>query len=642
MPSPFTPTITVRLARCVARLARDRRANTLAMIAAALVPILGMVGGGIDMGRSYLVQTRLQQACDAGVLAARKKLGSQATNGGSVPAAVATVGNAFFNINFRSGAYGTLGHEFTMTVASDQAINGTARTVTPTTIMRLFGYTEMPIQVACSARLNFSNTDVMMVLDTTGSMNEVNPGDAKSRIDELRDVVKAFHAQLEASKAPGTRIRYGFVPYSTNVNVGGLLKPDWVVDTWTYQGRVQHDTGLTTFGTQITENWTYVSGTQQLGATTVRSSCPSNAVSSTVVRSWTSSNGTQNVEYLVTGTGYTCQFVEPGTIRVTPTTYDRYDYIYSSLNQGYKKIPVYDWRYQQVTLSVASLKDGTGGKLRVGGAITVPKMGGTAQRPSDATAWFRGCMEERATYNIGDYGSVDLSRARDLDIDAVPVAGNPDTQWRPMLHEVSYERTIDQYGRGNFSPSPVSTGSILLNAWSAGTSACPAAASKLAEMDSGQVATYVASLFAEGSTYHDIGMIWGGRLLSPGGLFADENQDRPGQPTSRHLIFLTDGVTAPLEYSYGAYGIEPLDLRRWSQSSALSLTQVVESRFTVACDEVKKRNITVWVIGFGTQLNPALTRCAGAGHSFEAGNAAQLSAIFSTIAAEMGDLRVSN
>src|SRR6185369_15103423 len=28
-----------------------------------------------------------------------------------------------------------------------------------------------------------------------------------------------------------------FVPYSTNVNVGGLLKDEWVVDEWTYQSR---------------------------------------------------------------------------------------------------------------------------------------------------------------------------------------------------------------------------------------------------------------------------------------------------------------------------------------------------------------------------------------------------------------------
>ena len=56
-----------------ARLARDAAGNTLAIVAASIAPILAMVGGGVDMGRSYLAESRLQQACDAGVLAARKK-----------------------------------------------------------------------------------------------------------------------------------------------------------------------------------------------------------------------------------------------------------------------------------------------------------------------------------------------------------------------------------------------------------------------------------------------------------------------------------------------------------------------------------------------------------------------------------------
>ena len=59
-------------------------------------------------------------------------------------------------------------------------------------------------------------------------------------------------------------------------------------------------------------------------------------------------------------------------------------------------------------------------------------------------------------------------------------------------------------------------------------------------------------------------MIWGGRLISPTGLFADENADLSASaPTSRNLIFLTDGETAPYDLSYSSYGVEPLDQRRW-------------------------------------------------------------------------------
>lgn len=81
-------------------LVRDRSGNTLAIMAAALGPLLALVGGGIDLGRAHLSQSRLQQACDSGVLAARKRLGSQAAVTGDIPAVAADVGQRFFNINF--------------------------------------------------------------------------------------------------------------------------------------------------------------------------------------------------------------------------------------------------------------------------------------------------------------------------------------------------------------------------------------------------------------------------------------------------------------------------------------------------------------------------------------------------------------
>ncbi len=626
----------------LARLVKDSSGNTLAMIAAALVPLLAMVGGGIDMGRSYLSQTRLQQACDAGVLAARKKLGSAVVTTGVVPADVAAVGDRFFNLNFGAGSYGTTNRDFQMTLESDYAISGSATVDVPTTIMNLFGYANVDIAVTCAAKLNFSNTDVMFVLDTTGSMNWTNPGDTQPRIAVLRDVVKDFHAQLEGSKSPGTRLRYGFLPYSTNVNVGGLLKPQWMVDRWNYHGRVVHNSGRTTTGPIVSENWTYLGGDETVGTPYLATSCPADSRTWVETAHWIDSNGNENWEYVVNGTSYQCDWVDSTNRRITPFNYVDYRYRYSYKNLGTQTIPVMDWRYQKLSnIDVSGLKNNGAGRMRVGDPVRFNDMGGSPNRPSDMNGYFRGCVEERDTYEIDDYDDVDFSRALDLDIDTVPTAGNPATQWRPMLNEISFDRAIDWSGRGSWITGTSDYKWDYLNAGWAGLSACPAAAQKLQEMNASQVSTYVDSLFAEGSTYHDIGMIWGARLLSATGLFASENADEDGKPTSRHMIFLTDGETAPLDLSYGTYGIEPLDRRRWSPSSAQSLTEVVESRFAVACAEAKKRNITLWVIGFGVSLNPVMTECAGAGHSFEAADAAELQDVFSNIAAQMGELRVT-
>lgn len=56
---------------------------------------------------------------------------------------------------------------------------------------------------------------------------------------------------------------------------------------------------------------------------------------------------------------------------------------------------------------------------------------------------------------------------------------------------------------------------------------------------------------------------------------------------------------------------------------------------------MKKRNITVWVIGFGTELTDVMRQCAGEGRYFEAADAAELNASFATIADSISDLRVT-
>ena len=633
-----------RLSGLLARLLRDRAGNTLAMIAAGLVPMLAMLGGGIDMGRSYLSQSRIQQACDAGVLAARKKLGSQVVTTGVIPADVATIGNRFFNLNYRSGAYGSKNRQFAMTLETDYAISGAASVDVPTTIMTLFGYTKLAIAVKCEAKLNFSNTDVMFVLDTTGSMRDTNPGDSAPKIDILKSVVRNFYTQLQGSKSPGTRVRYGFVPYSTNVNVGYLLKSDWVVDDWNYNGRVAKDTGKTeTYQTQAT-TYTYISGTQTAIAAYNAASCPASTVVRSESNKGTNPDGSTYGTVLANGDEYSCSLSSDGaTTQVSGSRYAKFKYSWLTKDTGLATRQKYSWQYKPITQNLSFLKGLTGNDPLKVGSVNVRMYGNPSPTPEFLTASFRGCMEERSTYEINDYNNVDLSRALDLDLDLVPTPGNPDTQWRPMLNEISFEPEIWWNGAGSFK-SPVLTDNDYLMAEWAGLSACPAAARKLSEMAAGDVDGYLSTLTPMGSTYHDIGMIWGGRLLSPTGLFAGENADVAGKPTNRNMIFLTDGLTAPLDLSYGTYGIEPLDQRRWnakSPSGGLTLTNVVEKRFGVACSEVKKRNITVWVIGFGTTLSPFLTDCAGAGHFFEAKNAAELNDVFNKIATQLGDLRVS-
>ena len=301
------------------RLVRDTAGNVMIITAASLFPLLALIGSGIDMGRGYLAQSRLQQACDAGTLAARKRLGTMAAVNGQIPDTVADTGQRFFNINFRADAYGSESRQFVMTLEDDYAISGIATAEVPTTVMGAFGFGNIAVSASCAAQINMPNTDVMLVLDTTGSMLQTNVGDTQSRIDVLRNTVKSFHAQMEANKATGTRIRYGFLPYSTNVNVGHLLRDEWLVDEWSYNFRTGRATGRTTEVPvyQTESQYRKISGTSSSEPTYYTSECPASTRVHTLVSSTTDGDGWTHREYYENGTSYGCRSIDGGVIEVT-------------------------------------------------------------------------------------------------------------------------------------------------------------------------------------------------------------------------------------------------------------------------------------------------------------------------------------
>ncbi|WP_164931300.1 VWA domain-containing protein [Erythrobacter sp. HKB08] len=623
------------------RLARDRAGNTLALIAAAILPLLGMVGGGIDMGRAYLAENRLQQACDSGVLAARKVMGTEVVSSGQVPDDVETFGTRFFDVNFRDGAYGTQNRDFRMTLEADYAISGVASVDVPTSVMVVFGIDKVPLSVECQARLNFPTVDVMMVLDVTGSMRHTNPGDPKSRIETLKDVIRDFHTQLEGSKASSSTVRYGFVPYATNVNVGHLLEDDWVQTDWTYQSRVSRGFVATREEQTYSRNWRFVGGNRSSKIIVESYAATFNPnASGDQASSWSCSRpnpaNTLTQNFSENGDIYTeIKRQPPAVLYITPMKRIQNGRIYrTELNgsicevsyvehtnythtyEDVREVPRLDerWRYKPVEYDMSDWRTTTGG-----------------------------CIEERKTTQITDFSNVDLSENLDLDIDLIPSPGNPDTQWKPRNPSAIFVRSIQRNGSGSISVPEVTTTDDYADTGNWWFSDCTRAkAKKLETMTSAELDTYLATLTPYGATYHDIGMIWGARLISPSGLFADENAAADGSSVSRHIIFLTDGQTEPYDISYGAYGVDALDQRRWDPTdNSMTLAQVVEARFGFACNEVKKRNVTVWVVAFGTRVNDAMVDCAGAGQYFEAKNAFELGVAFATIARSIGDLRIS-
>lgn len=603
-----------RPARSIGALVLDRGGNTLAIMAAALIPLSAMAGSAVDMARMYVVKVRLQQACDAGVLAGRKFM---TLDSGTALGDTATArAQAFFDNNFRVGWYGTSAPtpRFVPSRTSDNQVTATATITLPMTVMKMFGKPDVVMATTCTARFDIADVDTMFVLDTTGSMtcaaNEssctmtsqtyTRPNDgttgysyvekSSSKIKAVRAAVLAYYDTLKSSADAATKLRFGFVTYASSVNAGGAIPAAYMVTPeWTYQSR--RAIGDANDGNTYTSSGTGFS----------QSACQAYNNLRNPGSGW-DSNGRAIYYYNATWTSR-----NNGTCSAT--------------TQPLKPL----WRYDDWNADVTG--------FLAGNAVQDPSKVVTAM-----TKW-SGCIEERVT-TPGQTVFDQANLPADLDPDRVPTDNA--TRWRPMWPESIYQRN-------NSGSASQDTSSDLNAIGSAsnqqnGFSICGKPVQRIAPLDRDAVSAYVnaADFRAIGGTYHDVGMIWGTRLLSPTGVFASDTAAWPNRNApNRNIIFMTDGEMAPNAGIYGMYGLEWND-QRVSGGDFDNLTNYHNARFLAECEAAKARNITVWVVAFGQTINDQLRACASTpDRAFFASDNATLTAQFQSIARRIAMLRLS-
>ncbi|MEN2786577.1 TadE/TadG family type IV pilus assembly protein [Sphingomonas qilianensis] len=558
-----TFTTTQGLVSFLRLLRSDKRGNTLLLVAFAIIPLLAMIGSGLDMARAYVARDRLQQACDAASLASRRLL-----SGAVLTPAVSAEATNYFNFNFPQGSFQTAAFTPTVSVPAVGTVSITAATTIPTTIMKLFGFSRLPISSTCSATQDFVGTDIVLVLDMSGSMN-CAPGVAGScneveqsgsKMKALRDASKSLYDTLKSAQdqlhANNLRLRYGFVPYNHTVNVGYQVNASHIRNSAPYQSRER------TAGP----------------ATSDENTC--NAFEGSWSRLDRRGNGT-------------C------------TNY---------------------FTYKQLTLNTSDFK--TGASVFTPGASS-----------SNSKSTWAGCIEERQTNNILIDGGTTVKTAPadawDLDVNMIP--SSDASRWAPMWPEVEYDPdTRSLYPAARY---------------------CASQASRLKEYYNNESGfdSYVDRLDPVGGTYHDIGVIWGARFISPDGIFAsatpetndpadpDNPQKLRGFSIRKYMIFMTDGDMSPYLNIYTTYGTEERDKRvLGSANGATAQLARHLQRFRMACNAAKSQNIKLYVIAFSTTLTDDMKNCAS-DPSMASGisTSAALITKFQEIGSKIGSLRIS-
>lgn len=198
------------------RFCRDRRGATGVIVGFSIIPMVGMIGLGVDSARGYFIKYRLTEALDASTLAAAHKI-DQAEQKAEF--------DMFFAANFPELNPATqIDGPYLNYNPASRELTATATATVPTTFMRIFGTKEMTVGARTVIRSESKGMELVLVMDNTGSMRGGGKMDTmKAAAQDLVDILYGDADELE-------NFWVGLVPYSATVNIGPTHS-DWLSAT---------------------------------------------------------------------------------------------------------------------------------------------------------------------------------------------------------------------------------------------------------------------------------------------------------------------------------------------------------------------------------------------------------------------------
>ncbi|MDA0221639.1 MAG: pilus assembly protein TadG-related protein [Proteobacteria bacterium] len=222
-------TPTTRMTGCwtsgaLRRFAQARDGAIAIIFALALLPLLLAAGAAIDLGRAYMVKSRLGYAIDAAALA----VGAATTTDEDELEAVML---AFFDANYPATELGVPATPVMVINDSEVSIYATAEV--DTTLMSIAHVETLTVSAETLVIRETKGLEVALVLDNTGSMGT-------TKMNNLKDAAQIFLDILYGNEDENELLKIAVVPFAGSVNVGtnfGFLRfsfdeDDWHPDDW--------------------------------------------------------------------------------------------------------------------------------------------------------------------------------------------------------------------------------------------------------------------------------------------------------------------------------------------------------------------------------------------------------------------------
>jgi len=208
------------LFRARQRFACNQRGNVTIFFAFSAVPLIGLLGGAVDVTRHHRHKAELANALDAAAIALVKDHPANDQQADAFVArymATMTTAQArdpMLHLDQVNATEISGGYRVTLAGAMETAF------------LPVLGIQEMPLNLETEVMMTGGNYEIALALDNTGSMAERN------KIGALRQASNHLVDSLYKEFGAEDRVRMALVPFTTTVNIRGeAFDPAWLDPT---------------------------------------------------------------------------------------------------------------------------------------------------------------------------------------------------------------------------------------------------------------------------------------------------------------------------------------------------------------------------------------------------------------------------
>ena len=572
---------------------RAKRGNVAMMFAISLVPITIAAGVGLDFARAAMVRNAMSEALDSAALAV-------GNTSGLTTSSAQALAQKYFNANYKGDtSYGTPSISVTA-YNSGGSVSITATDQMPATLLKIAGYSNLPVTASTTVVWGQSRLWVALVLDNSGSMAQSDS--SGSKMDALHNASSQLLTVLQNASSNAGDVQAAIVPFVNVINMGTSYVNSSSIDWTDWEAPPPNVTISTSVGPGSACPFTTVDwrGRQQ-EMSPYGFFCTAS-----------SANGDSTVA-TIPANGLICPSIDTGDYNTAHR--DRY------YNGCWTSTPT-------TTTSTSTGNINTNTFCSNSSNCTVANKCGGYPTSSSTTSG-NSTTVTTTTCSCGGSGNSRFCQKISTPVTTTTTIGAPYTHtWTVNAHSTWSDCVMDRtqnYDIQNTQPTTSGAGIPATN-----PSACPAAAVTTLGYNWTNLNSQIQAMSPGGSTNQAIGVAHGWQMLTPGAPYGT-----PSVPsnTSRYIILLSDGLNT--------------QDRWWGNGSTEGSVQdgYIDDREKATCDAAKADGVIIYSIylNIGGDADSApLAYCASdSSKYFELTTTSAVVTTFNSIAQQITALRVS-